>query len=252
MDYLKLYNTLIDNRRMKGVPAGYIEVHHIVPRSFGGSNDPVNLIAMTAREHFIAHRLLAKIYPESGMVHAVFKMACSNKVKNRYKVTSRVYEKLRKDHAYRVSIDEVAKHKKSIAGKGKKQSKEPIESRVKSRQNNGPWHSDETKIKISESNSGNIGYWAGKTQPEEVVNKRNETRRLNGGFICSEEKKIQLSKKLKGVPKNRTYTDEDRSRLRDEKNKQVTCPHCGKQGTMLIMPRWHFDNCKQNPDNLSG
>lgn len=27
--------------------------------------------------------------------------------------------------------------------------------------------------------------------------------------------------------------------------KKVTCPHCGKVGGINIMPRYHFDNCKQ-------
>ena len=25
---------------------------------------------------------------------------------------------------------------------------------------------------------------------------------------------------------------------------KVTCPHCGKEGTKLILARWHFDKCK--------
>lgn len=40
---------------------GYIEFHHIVPKSFGGSNDESNLIPFTAREHFLTHYLLCKI-----------------------------------------------------------------------------------------------------------------------------------------------------------------------------------------------
>jgi hypothetical protein len=28
---------------------------------------------------------------------------------------------------------------------------------------------------------------------------------------------------------------------------KVTCPYCGKSGAFIIMPRWHFDNCKFKP-----
>ena len=28
----------------------------------------------------------------------------------------------------------------------------------------------------------------------------------------------------------------------------VTCPHCGKEGDVGAMKRWHFDNCKQKRD----
>jgi hypothetical protein len=31
---------------------------------------------------------------------------------------------------------------------------------------------------------------------------------------------------------------------------QVTCPHCGKTGTMRPMMRWHFDRCRHKPDSV--
>ena len=43
-------------------PNGYVERHHILPRALGGTDDSSNLVALTAREHFLAHMLLAKIY----------------------------------------------------------------------------------------------------------------------------------------------------------------------------------------------
>lgn len=245
MDYEKLYNALIEFRKQMGRPEGYIEVHHIIPKSFGGGNDQANLIAMTAREHFVAHRLLAKIYPDSGMVHAVYKMVCANQVTKRYKVTSRVYEHLRIAHATRVSNDKVAAAKKSLACKGRKQSREHIKARTESRKRNGQWLSDETKRKISESNTGKIGSWAGKTMPAEYVAKRNETRKRNGGYEWSEERKKAQSERLRNNPvKRRPLTDEEVARLREEKTRKIKCPHCGKEGMMLVMPRWHFDNCK--------
>ncbi len=97
---------------------GYVETHHIVPRAFGGSNDRANLVDLTGREHFIAHRLLAKMFPDSSMVHAVFKMACIPTVAGGtrgkdYKVTSRTYEFLRNEHAKRIGpISSVANKQK--------------------------------------------------------------------------------------------------------------------------------------------
>jgi hypothetical protein len=32
----------------------------------GGTNDPSNLVELTAEEHFVAHQLLVKMYPENG------------------------------------------------------------------------------------------------------------------------------------------------------------------------------------------
>lgn len=245
MNYEKLYEALISNRRVLGKPSGYTETHHIVPKSFGGSDDPTNLIALTAREHFIAHRVLAKIYPNTGMVHAVYKMACSNRAFNRYRVTNRVYEKLRVAHAYRASTDEVAKQKKSLAAKGKKQHPDHIKARTESRKKNGPWHSEETKLKMSLANTGKEGYWKDKPIPQELVEKRKKTMKERGGWVWTEERRQAASKRLLGKPsKKPPVTDEYKQQLREEKSKKITCPHCGKEGTVLIMPRWHFDNCK--------
>ena len=246
MDYAKLYESLIETRRSKGIPQGYKEIHHIVPRSFGGSDDPDNLVALTAREHFVAHRLLAKMYPNSGMVHAVYKMACSNLTMQRYRVTGRVYEQLRKAHAHRVSTDEVAKMKKSLAAKGKKQSAEHIKARTESRKQSGKsWFSDETIVKIGEGNAGKIGPWAGKKLPDDMVSKRTESRKANGTYSWTDEQKeAQRLRKLGKPNKKRPLTNDEKLKLKEEKSKQVTCPHCGKQGAMMVMPRWHFDNCK--------
>ena len=245
MNYEKLYENLIANRRALGTPEGYTESHHIIPKSFGGTDDSENLTALTAREHFMAHRFLAKIYPGTGMVHAVYKMACANKAFNRYRVTNRVYEQLRVAHAYKVSTDEVAKRKKSLAGKGKKQSQEHIKARTESRKKNGEWLTDETRKKISEANKGKAGFWRGKPIPQEFVEKRKKTMRERGGWEWTEERKEAQRQRLLGKPsKNPPVTEERKQQLREEKTKKVICPRCGKEGTMLIMPRWHFDNCK--------
>lgn len=249
MDYTKLYELLIETRRSKGIPEGYKEVHHIVPRSFGGSDDPTNLVAFTAREHFVAHRLLAKMYPNSGMVHAVYKMACANLTMKRFNVTSRVYEQLRKEHAYRVSTDEVAKMKKSLAGKGKKQSEEHIKARTESRKQNGPWLSEDAKRNMSKPRT-KVSSRKGRkfSTPEELagIAKMVEARKQNGSYAWTEEQKLAQSLRLTGKKKNtKPLTAAEKQRLRDEKTKPVTCPHCGKVGAMMVMPRWHFDNCKQ-------
>jgi hypothetical protein len=244
MNYEKMYQQLITARRNNGIPIGYTEVHHILPRSFGGSNEGENLVEFTAREHFVAHRLLAKIYPESGMVHAAFKMACVNLTMKRFRVTSRIYEQLRIAHAHRVSTDPVSKLKKSIAGKGKKQSADHIAARTASRLENGPWLSEETKIKIGDGNRGKIGPWAGKVIPKEMIEKRTKTRKDSGTYNWTEQQKIAQSVRQLGKPsKKPKLTVAEKQKLRVEKSKPVTCPHCGKVGAMMVMPRWHFDNC---------
>ena len=57
MDYNKIYNEII-NKRINEFPAGYYEVHHIIPVSLGGTDDEGNLVKLTAKEHFMCHFLL--------------------------------------------------------------------------------------------------------------------------------------------------------------------------------------------------
>jgi hypothetical protein len=62
MNYKQIYDCLIDRAQSRGCIDGYKECHHIVPKSMGGTDDAFNLVDLTAREHFIAHCLLARVY----------------------------------------------------------------------------------------------------------------------------------------------------------------------------------------------
>ena len=64
MDYTKIYLSLIEKAQTRTLE-GYCEVHHIVPRCMGGSDEPENLVRLTPEEHYLAHQLLVKIHPKS-------------------------------------------------------------------------------------------------------------------------------------------------------------------------------------------
>jgi len=53
--YTKWYFMLIERGMSRQKPDGYTEKHHIIPKSFGGSNKQNNLVRLTPKEHFIAH-----------------------------------------------------------------------------------------------------------------------------------------------------------------------------------------------------
>lgn len=59
--YEKWYSGIIENARNRKTDE-YTEIHHILPRSLGGNNDPTNLVDLTAREHFMCHWLLTKMH----------------------------------------------------------------------------------------------------------------------------------------------------------------------------------------------
>lgn len=62
MDYKKVYDQLIGSAKKLRELKGYTEKHHIVPRCLVTDDSQGNLVRLTAREHFIAHWLLTKIY----------------------------------------------------------------------------------------------------------------------------------------------------------------------------------------------
>lgn len=58
----KTYKELIDYAKSKSRAKGgkeYYELHHILPKSMGGTNEKENLILLTLQEHVLAHYLLA-------------------------------------------------------------------------------------------------------------------------------------------------------------------------------------------------
>jgi hypothetical protein len=98
------YINFINQCRSKSVN-GYTETHHIIPRSFNGTNDTINLIKLGARHHYIAHLLLAKATNSPKMIKALHKMVYSTTgdVQRDYKITSRIYAYVREEHAKVVS-----------------------------------------------------------------------------------------------------------------------------------------------------
>jgi len=86
--YDKLYNAIIERAKHRdwkstrynigSVDAGvYVETHHVIPKCMGGSNDRSNLVVLSAKEHFICHLLLTKMYSNSDEIMLAFKIMCN-------------------------------------------------------------------------------------------------------------------------------------------------------------------------------
>jgi hypothetical protein len=77
----------------------YVENHHIVPKSFGGSDDESNLVLLTAKEHYICHLLLIRFTSGDFKSKMLFALKCmsnrSHKNMYRYSGNSILYEKHR-------------------------------------------------------------------------------------------------------------------------------------------------------------
>jgi len=129
--YTKWYITIIQNALARDEVTSYTEIHHIIPRSFGGSNDKSNLVKLLAREHYIVHLLLPKMV--AGQHKHKMQVALWNmmiKSKDRYIPHNKQYEIIKKNMAIALSV----------LHKGK-------ESKLKGRPNNKiPWNKGLTGV----------------------------------------------------------------------------------------------------------
>lgn len=87
MNHSAVYDRLIARARTRGKISS-CHKHHIVPVSLGGTDNPSNLVHLTYREHFLAHILLVKIYPEGSierykMLCALRRLDCDGRFKSR-------------------------------------------------------------------------------------------------------------------------------------------------------------------------
>lgn len=95
MNYQKIYDSLINRAKNRQLNS-YIEKHHIVPRCIGGDDSVDNLVALTPEEHYVAHQLLHRIYPNNfGLLNATLKM-CQGRTNNKlYGWIRRRYSQMR-------------------------------------------------------------------------------------------------------------------------------------------------------------
>ena len=107
MDYKFVYNCIISKAKNRTELSEYYEKHHILPKSLGGSNDETNLVKLTAREHFICHWLLVKMYEKGSverkkMLFAFWRMKSNPDDNGKRYINSRAYETFRMEFAQAV------------------------------------------------------------------------------------------------------------------------------------------------------
>ena len=82
MNYKKIYEDLVSRGKSR-VLETYSERHHIIPKCMGGSDDKENLVRLTPEEHYVAHQLLIKIYPDNYALVKAASMMISNRPSNK-------------------------------------------------------------------------------------------------------------------------------------------------------------------------
>ena len=94
--YTKTYFRIVGSAKAR-LTEGYVERHHSIPKSLNGTNDPSNLVRLTAREHFICHLLLLRMTRGANrikMLRAVQAFGISKKAEKRI-LTARQYQTIR-------------------------------------------------------------------------------------------------------------------------------------------------------------
>lgn len=192
--YTKIYNSIIHNAQARELLDNvYVEKHHIIPRSLKGTNDPTNLVKLTAREHYICHLLLTKITIGENkikMVYAAWRMMCRQKDSKRdYKITSRTYQRIK---------EERANYLKTLVG-------EKNHNFGKKTGRTSNHFTEEWRENLSKSKKGKSTWNKGVARTNEEKAKMSATRKLrskdpnwNIRPPCSKEKANKIANALKG------------------------------------------------------
>jgi len=200
--YSKTYFAITFNAKQR-INEGYTELHHIIPQSMGGSNDKDNLVELTAREHFICHWLLIKMTEgkdRSKMLYALNGMKAENRYQQRYntKITARVYETYRIEHAENHSNTMKGRPAKNKGRSMSEEQKQLLREKAKANHASGKVYSEESQKKRL---SKMIGY----THSEETRQKQSLASKGKLKGPMSEEEKLKRSVKQKGVAKVKTH-----------------------------------------------
>jgi hypothetical protein len=236
MDYLKVYRAIVERGQVrKPIDGEYYERHHIIPRCMGGGDEKDNLTTLTAREHFIAHWLLARIYPNHSGISYSFWGMCNQKGyngKREYKVSSRAYQEAReissangsikqsevwsdeerrklkseqmKEYLSREDVklmrsEKMKKYWEGIPSENRKRPPEVVEKIANSNRGKKgriPWNKGTGKEKIPGRGSGwSKGIKKGPMSDEQ----KEKLRKSVTGFRHSEESKKKMSEQRKGL-----------------------------------------------------
>ena len=185
------YYSIINNAQKRSI-SGYVEKHHILPRSLGGNNDASNIVNLSAREHFVCHLLLTKITTgedQIKMQHAVGKFAQVAPGQRRI-FTSWEYKKIRE------SI--------SKARTGKKHSTDAIQKMSAARKGKTPWNKGLTSIVHSEeSNAKRSATMTGKKKPAGFGQKLSESKKGHKSGMTGKKHSVETLQKIRQAALNR-------------------------------------------------
>ena len=224
------YFGIIDKARQRVEIEEYSECHHIRPRSLGGDDEPVNLVRLTFREHFLAHWLLTRMVEgkdrrkmwsalihmrrqHSGRVVTSWQYALA-KVAGRRAFFQRRHTKKTKE-----ILRAIQKANPSLGMLGKTHSEKSKRKIARTRKERGIKHTKVSRAKISKSLEGNQ-YALGHKHSEETRQQMSVARMGNQharGHKHTDEWKRENSIRMK-----RIHAERRAARLLAKQQEQTT------------------------------
>jgi hypothetical protein len=247
MNYQLHYNKLIDKAVSEGrkkykkddIRYVYYEKHHIIPRCMGGTDDRGNIVLLLASEHYLAHQLLVKIYPDHHgilysairLTHSPSKQRTNNKLHSwlrvRFSESLSILNKEGKMGA-RGPLTPAHKEKISRALKGR------ILPRGPDSPNFGSRRTEETRQKMRDNNYFNNG-------GKQLKDKDSPSY----GLKRSQKTRDKISNARTGVS-NGKRTEETRQKMRDARKLQTVT----SQKSMMVFGV-RYSSLKEACDSLN-
>ena len=202
----------------------YTEIHHIIPKSLGGTNLKNNLVNLTAKEHFVCHRLLTRMTAGAAkrkMVYAQNMMLAKTPDQKRIAVNANTYKQIKEEFSKINPFNDPAWQLKKggNARKGVKRSAEAIENIKAS------W-TPERRANASISSKGRKN-----PRTPEWTEKIRIANLGKTGKLWSEEAKLHQSLKMKGKPAPWA-------------GQKLQCMHCLKILDKGNYTKYHGEKCK--------
>ncbi|QHB42491.1 homing endonuclease [Dickeya phage Ds23CZ] len=96
MNFERYINFVVACDKSNSGSSAYLEHHHIDPLCMGGEDKPYNICSLTARQHFIAHWMLSRLYPDNLKILQAFNIMFHGTTRvSRNHFNSKAYETLK-------------------------------------------------------------------------------------------------------------------------------------------------------------